>query len=89
MPTFIGMMKCVSGKRSYASQNLAEEALIEAHINFEYRPRNGPTAVYKCEECGNFHLTSLGEMNAQLALQLKNGYIQKQKQAIRWKNKLK
>lgn len=83
------MIKCITGKRLYINENLAEDALIEAHINFEYRASSGPVAIYKCDECGNYHLTSHGEMNKRLALQLQSGFIQKQKQAARWQGKWK
>ncbi|MBK7650541.1 MAG: hypothetical protein IPJ20_07035 [Flammeovirgaceae bacterium] len=83
------MTKCNTGKRLYTSEALAEDALIGAHINFDYRTGSGPVAIYKCDECGNYHLTSHGEMNKRLALQLQSGFIQKQKQAARWQDKLK
>ncbi|MDZ7650227.1 MAG: hypothetical protein U5K54_25565 [Cytophagales bacterium] len=35
-----------------------------------------------------YHLTSRGEMNERLSMQLKNGVIQKQKQAARWQDKM-
>ena len=83
------MKKCATGKRLYPNEQLAEDALIEAHIHFDYRAGGGPVAVYLCDECGEYHLTSQGPMNTQLALQLKNGAIQKQKEAGRWQNKFK
>jgi hypothetical protein len=83
------MQKCTTGKRVYISEQLAEDALIEAHINFDYRTGGGPLAVYRCEDCGNYHLTSQGIMNPRLAKQLANGTITKQKEAGRWQSKFK
>lgn len=83
------MKKCPTGKRLYHSEQLAEDALIEAHIHFDYPAGGGPVAVYQCDECGEYHLTSRRPMNARLALQLADGSIQKQKEAGRWQSKFK
>lgn len=83
------MIKCVTGKKVYLTQELAEEALIGAHTRFDYRNGNGPVAVYKCEDCRYYHLTSRGPMNAALKQQLDKGDIGRQKQADEWLNKLK
>jgi hypothetical protein len=83
------MMKCPSGKRQYLTESVAEEALIEARIQFDYRQGNGPVAVYQCEDCGNYHLTSKGTMNVRLSQLLEEGKIQKQKQAQHWQRKWK
>jgi hypothetical protein len=83
------MKKCVSGKRLYPSRQLAEEALIESHIHFEHRAGGGPVAVYQCEECGEFHLTSRGPMNERLDKQLTDGTIKRLKEAARWQNRFK
>ncbi len=85
----MAMKRCHTGKRLYHTEQLAEDALIEAHIHFDYRSGGGPVAVYQCDECGEFHLTSREPMNARLAQQLKDGTIQKQKEASRWQNKFK
>ncbi len=82
-------MKCNSGKRSYLTGQLAEEALIEAHINFDYRAGGGPIAIYVCGECGAYHLTSQGTMNERLAGLIKDGYIQNQKEAAQWQQNFK
>jgi len=83
------MEKCVSGKRGYVSKELAEEALIEAHTHFNYPPDRGPVAVYICEDCGNYHLTSQGPMNKKLAESLEDGKIKLQKEAHHWVSKFK
>jgi len=83
------MKKCSTGKRIYHTEQLAEDALIEAHIHFDYRAGGGPVAVYKCDDCGEYHLTSRGPMNTQLSKKLTDGTIKKQKEAGNWQRKFK
>lgn len=73
----------------YASLHLAEEALIAARTRFHFSAGNGPIAVYLCDDCGQFHLTSKGKMNDRLAEQMKNGSIDLQKEANWWMDKFK
>jgi hypothetical protein len=83
------MIKCVTQKKVYLTQELAEEALLGARTRFEYTTGQGPVAVYRCEDCGYFHLTSKGPVNATLAQHLKDGKIDREKQANEWLNKMK
>jgi hypothetical protein len=83
------MINCVSNKKVYSSQEMAEEALIQAHIQFNFTTGNGPVAIYKCEDCGYYHLTSKGAMNEKLATEIKSGKIGLQKEANRWLDKFK
>ena len=80
---------CPSHKRVYRSRELAEDALIEARTKFNYALNQGPIAVYQCDDCGFFHLTSQGKMNERLAKQIGEGKIDLQKEANRWIDKLK
>ncbi|MBK5278140.1 MAG: hypothetical protein JJE09_04675 [Bacteroidia bacterium] len=73
----------------YPSREIAEDALIEARTQFEYKANQGPIDVYMCEDCGYYHLTSQGKMNDKLATQLKDGKIKLQKEANQWMNKIK
>lgn len=73
----------------YSTLEMAEDALIEARTRFDYPPNSGPIAVYPCEDCGHYHLTSQGKMNEKLAKYLAEGKIQLQKEANRWLDKLK
>ena len=68
---------------------MAEDALIEARAKYNYAPGSGPIAVYQCEDCGFYHLTSKGKMNETLSKQLATGKIDLQKEANRWLDKLK
>ena len=83
------MLKCPSNKKVYSSKEIAEEALIEAHTQFEYTRGSGPIAVYECEDCKYYHLTSQGPMNQKLEQLMKDGKIQRQKEANQWLNKIK
>jgi hypothetical protein len=83
------MIKCVSGKKAYATAEIAEDVLIETHTRFDYTSNNGPIAFYKCDDCGYYHLTSKGVMNQKLAEQLASGKIRRQKEADQWLKKIK
>lgn len=83
------MIKCVSHKKTYPSLEIAEDALIEAHTHFEYGNTGGPVAVYQCDDCGYFHLTSRGPRNARLEKLMKEGKIGREKAANQWLNKMK
>ena len=83
------MSTCVSGKKIYLNEAIAIEALIGAHTRFNYRQGNGPVAVYQCEDCDNYHLTSKGPMNDRLAELINDGKINRQKEADQWEGKLK
>jgi hypothetical protein len=83
------MAGCVTRKKMYPSPEIAEEVLIQAWSTYEYAPGSGPVAVYQCEDCGQYHLTSSGEMNPRLAQYIKEGKIKLQKEANQWLNKIK
>ena len=51
-------MKCRSGKTSFSSKELGEEALIQNHIRNNHREGAGPQNVYECVDCGEWHFTS-------------------------------
>jgi hypothetical protein len=83
------MRACGSGKKSYQTQELAEEALIEAHTRFDFGRTSGPTGAYQCEDCGYFHLTSKGPLNQKLADLLRTGQIHNVREARSWEEKFK
>lgn len=83
------MIKCVSGKRVYVTREQAEEALVGAHTRFDYARGQGPVNVYRCDDCGYFHLTSKGPVNEVLQQRKKEGKIDREKEADAWLNKLK
>lgn len=73
----------------YLSQALAEDALLEIWIRNHYKAGQGPVNVYVCDDCGNFHFTSKGEMSARLKEALDNGQLEKNRRAFDLENKLK
>ncbi|MCU0418745.1 MAG: hypothetical protein MUC38_03735 [Cyclobacteriaceae bacterium] len=83
------MKTCPTGKRTYATATLAEDALLEAHAEYAYAPGQGPIAIYLCEECGNYHFTSRAPMNERLKQALENGQLRTQQLARPWTRKWK
>lgn len=83
------MNKCPTRKKTYSSEIIAEDALIQASITYHYTQGNGPIAVYKCDECGFYHLTSTGPMNKKLSDMIASGELQKLKVAGSWLDKIK
>lgn len=81
------LRSCPSGKRAFATEVLAEEALIDARTRGGGE-HHGPVGVYRCDDCGQFHLTSKGPMNARLARYIKDGKLKLNQEAERWKSKL-
>lgn len=81
--------RCISGKKIFASQQLAEDVLIELWSKNEYAKGQAPIAVYKCDDCGNYHLTSQGEVNEKLRTALSSGKVKLQREANKWLDKFK
>jgi hypothetical protein len=81
--------QCVSGKKIFASQLLAEDVLIELWVKNDYTPGSAPIAVYRCDDCGSYHLTSRPPMNARLAEMISSDKFKLQKQGYLWEKRLK
>ena len=79
-------MKCPTQKRLYYSEVMAEDALIEARIRFV---NNSAVGVYQCDDCGQWHLTSQGPLNARLKSMLDDGSISRENDAINWERKFR
>lgn len=77
-------MNC--GKRQYETEELAVEALIGSRIRFQ-----GSTAiaVYQCQDCGYWHLTSQGSIHPRLEEALKTGKIDREREISYWERKLR
>jgi len=73
-------------KRSYLSEELAVAALLEVRSRFEM---NSSVTVYGCEVCGQWHLTSKGDMHPKLAASLRSGEISRRQEADHWERKLR
>jgi hypothetical protein len=81
--------RCVSGKRMFLTQQLAEDALIDLWSKHEYVMGQAPITVYKCEDCGQYHFTSKGIINQRLADEVASGKIKLQREASKWLDKFK
>jgi hypothetical protein len=64
----------------------AEEVLIDTYTR-QGNAGQAPVGVYRCDDCGQFHLTSKGTMNARLAQYIKDGKLKLNQEAERWKSK--
>ena len=80
------MANCPTSKRAYSSEALALDALIEARTNFVH---NTAIAVYQCEDCGDWHLTSQGAISPRLKEMLDDGSLKKQQESINWERKFR
>ena len=83
------MKKCPSGKIIYDTEILGEEALIELWTKNDYASNQGPMNVYRCDDCGFFHMTSRGPMNSKLAQYLSSDKGKINKEASKWLEKFK
>lgn len=81
--------RCVSGKKLFLSQQLAEDVLIELWTHHEYAAGQGPIAVYKCDDCGYYHLTSREPINEKLAHFLSDNKLKHIREAGKWIDKFK
>ncbi|MEJ1239907.1 hypothetical protein WBG78_17340 [Chryseolinea sp. T2] len=78
------MRTCASRKRVFDSAVQAEQALVDLQGSQKFQPGEGPVAIYRCDMCGGYHLTSKGPANPFLVSQQKSGAIDKQREANRW-----
>jgi len=83
------MTSCPTGKRAYLSEEIALEALIGAWVHFDRSRGDGPVAIYRCDDCGQYHLTSKGPMHETLKKYLADGTISRMSQAEEWMQRLK
>lgn len=78
-------MSCSTGKNQYPTQLIAEEALIEIHVQRNFPPDQGPQNVYQCEICGDWHLTSKSaNRNERLQKMIDSGEMKLRQQARQW-----
>jgi hypothetical protein len=80
---------CPTGKIVYASIAIAEDVLIELWSKNEYNAASAPVAIYRCDDCGLYHLTSKGPMNEKLSAAISSGSIKRQREANQWEMKFK
>jgi len=82
-------MNCPSGKRIYYEEHDAEEALIGAHIAYQYGHASGPLNFYKCDQCGHYHLTSRPPKNNKLSELEASGELERMREARNWEQSFK
>jgi len=83
------MKQCISGKKSYSNQGMAEDALIDSWEKNYYSAASAPINVYQCMDCGDWHWTSKGEMNVRLAEEIRSKRLHKKREANDWEKRLK
>jgi hypothetical protein len=78
-------MSCTTGKTQHSTKIDAETALVEIHIDRNFPRDRGPQNVYKCEFCGEWHLTSKSPgRNERLQKMIDSGEMKLKQQARRW-----
>lgn len=73
------------GKRHYDSEDLALHALYETKVRF---PDTTVCNIYQCLDCGEWHLTSKGNLHPFIKEATDNGQLQKDRRAFEWQKKL-
>lgn len=79
---------CSSGKRSFDSEELAREALIEVRARNNFPDGQGPNGIYVCEYCKCYHLTSKSPDNTLIDSTEARERIRREREANFWLNKL-
>ncbi|MEL6558418.1 MAG: hypothetical protein AAFQ94_09555 [Bacteroidota bacterium] len=82
-------MNCVTGKRSYYTKELAEEALIANRSRYHHGDDSGPINVYQCEHCNQWHFTSKGPKSELLESPDVKKNINLNREANYWERKLR
>ncbi len=82
-------MKCVTGKRSYDTESMAVDALVDIRGRNNYREESGPINVYQCDDCGQWHFTSKGTVHPLLKDEDVQNRISSQNEAEYWERKLR
>ena len=77
---YLCLMRCPTGKNGYYLETEAQEALIRSHIRFLQAAKS----YYKCRDCGEYHLTSQGELNSILNDAEVKARIKREQQEQEW-----
>lgn len=76
-------MRCPTGKNGYYTESEVQEALIRSHIRFLQAAKS----YYNCHDCGEYHLTSQGDVNPLLNDPAVKSRIKREQQEQEWMNK--
>ena len=79
------MMRCVTGKNGYFSEEEVQEALIRSHIRLVSTASN----YYRCYDCDEYHLTSRGDIHPILKAPEVKARIKQERQAQDWEGRLR
>jgi hypothetical protein len=81
--------RCITGKKIFTSIALAEDVLIELWTKNEYNTGHAPIAIYQCEDCSQYHLTSQPPMNERLAAFMASARFKREREANKWADRFK
>lgn len=73
-------MRCPTGKNGYYLESEVQEALIRSHIRFAQAAKS----YYQCHDCGEYHLTSQGELNPIISEPQIKARIKREQQEQEW-----
>ena len=83
-------MNChVTGKISFDSEVIAEEALLSHHARQFHQPGQGPTNIYQCDHCSCWHFTSKGEVHSALQSDDSRARLERERLGTHWERKLR
>lgn len=82
-------MTCPSGKTSFITRELGEEALIQNHIRNNPRKGAGPQNIYECMDCGEWHFTSRLPAADVLSDENVISRITKERRSFEWEQRIK
>ena len=78
-------MSCSTGKISYYSEDEVQEALIRSHIRF----LKAAKSYYLCRDCGEYHLTSQGDLNKLLSDPNVQERIKREQRSQEWESRFR
>jgi molybdenum cofactor biosynthesis enzyme MoaA len=78
-------MSCSTRKNSYYTEEEVQEALIRSHIRFVKAAQN----YYLCTDCGEYHLTSQGELHPILNDPEVQERIKREQRSQEWEGRLR
>lgn len=78
-------MDCVTRKVCFETEEKALEALINNRIQFN----TGPNNFYFCIDCGNYHLTSMGNEHKVLSDTEVKKRIERERNSGFWQGKVR
>ena len=78
----------ITKKVSYETEHIALEKLIQNHIR-NFHQGQGPTNIYQCDHCSNWHFTSTGTKHPDLDSPKMKEEIKKEQLGDYWERRLR